>query len=164
MWPWLLFGILPATSWGCLACFSAFARLEPPGEPFEYDFHDFVKVLVVFLCIFQISLVKTHRIVGDRLAPSVHPFSFPSSPFYPSAPSFNFFYCLLACLLAGASERSEAERDRCVVQAAPQAPPEDHSGCNICFSSVADLLVLGKIARTVVLAVFWLPMFLSIWG
>jgi hypothetical protein len=126
--------------------FSASARLEPPGEPFQHHFDDLVLFFVPFLCNLYVILLKMYRIVGGRLAPSVLPFSSPSSPSYPSSPSFSSF-CLLACWLAGACERSEAERGRCVVEAAPQARPEDHFDCNICgiplfFSNVRPLRFL----------------------
>jgi hypothetical protein len=81
--------------------FSAFARLEPQGEPFQHHFDDLVSFLVPLLHIFDAFLLKTHIIIASRLAPSMHPFSFPSSPL---------------------------ERVRCVVEAAPQARPEDHLG------------------------------------
>ena len=73
-------------------------------------------------------MLKTHIILGGVLAPSVHPFSSPSFRFYVFPPPFSFF--LLACLLVGACERSEAERGR------PQARPEDHFGGITCASFV----------------------------
>ena len=53
---------------------------------------------------------------------SVHPFSFPSSPLE----------------RASAAKWSEAERGRCVVEAAPQARPEDHLGGIFRSSFVAE--------------------------
>ena len=66
--------------------------------------------------------------------------------------------CVLACLLVGACDRSEAERGRCVVEATPQARPEDH------FASISVLLLwlqatwdlLCRTARTISLSVSWL--------
>ena len=60
--------------------FSAFARLELQGEPFQRHFHDFVSFLVPLWRIFGALFLKTYIILGGRLAPSVHPFSFPSCP------------------------------------------------------------------------------------
>ena len=91
--------------------FSVFARLEPPGEPFQHHFDDLVPFLVPLLHIFDALLLKTYIILGGRLAPSMHPFSFPSSPL---------------------------ERVRCVVEAAPQARPEDHLGGIFRSSFVAE--------------------------
>ena len=60
--------------------FSAYARLELQWEPFQRHFDDLVSLLEPLLHIFDALLLKTHIIIGGRLAPSVHPFSFPSSP------------------------------------------------------------------------------------
>jgi hypothetical protein len=91
--------------------FSAYARLELQREPFQHHFNDLVLFLVPLLHIFDALLLKTHIIIASRLAPSMHPFSFPSSPL---------------------------ERVRCVVEAAPQARPEDHLGGIFCSSFVAE--------------------------
>ena len=47
----------------------------------------------------------------------------------------SFFFSIFS---VRACERSEAERGRCVVEAAPQARPEDHLGGIVCFSFVAE--------------------------
>ena len=47
----------------------------------------------------------------------------------------SFFFSILSIR---ACERSEAERVRCVVEAAPQARPEDHLGGIFCSSFVAE--------------------------
>ena len=47
----------------------------------------------------------------------------------------SFFFSIFSVRVC---ERSEAERGRCVVEAAPQARPEDHFGGIICSSFVAE--------------------------
>ena len=91
--------------------FSAYAGLELQMEPFQHHFDDLVSFLVPLLHIFDALLLKTHIIIASRLAPSMDLFSFPSSPL---------------------------ERVRCVVEAAPQARPEDHLGGIFCSSFVAE--------------------------
>ena len=105
---WRPFGAVMGVFW---LAFSAYARLEFQREPFQHDFNDLVLFLVPLLHIFDALLLKTHIIIASRLAPSMHPFSFPSSPL---------------------------ERVRCVVEAAPQARPEDHLGGIFCSSFVAE--------------------------
>ena len=68
----------------------------------------------------------------------------------------SFFFSILSIR---ACERSEAERVRCVVEAAPQARPEDHL---LALNTTWDLPVLCNIASTMVLSVFWQLRFLSI--
>ena len=94
-----------------LLAFSAYAGLELQRKPFQHHFEDLVSFSVPLLLIFDALLLKPYIILGGRLAPSVHPFSFPSSPL---------------------------ERVRCVVEAAPQARPEDHLGGIFCSSFVAE--------------------------
>ena len=53
--------------------FSAFARLEPQGEPFQHHFVDLVSFLVPLLRIFDALLLKTYKILGGRLAPAARP-------------------------------------------------------------------------------------------
>ena len=133
---WQPFGAVMGLFW---LAFSAYARLELQREPFQHHFDDLVSFLVPLLHIFDALLLKTHIIIASRLAPSMHPFSFPSSPL---------------------------ERVRCVVEAAPQARPEDHLGGIFCSSFVAEyhlgLPVLCNIASTMVLSVFWQLRFLVI--
>ena len=105
---WQPFGAVMELFW---LAFSAYAGLELQREPFQHHFDDLVSFLVPLLHIFDALLLKTHIILGGRLAPSVHPFSFPSSPL---------------------------ERVHCVVEAAPQARPEDHLGGIFCSSFVAE--------------------------
>ena len=105
---WQPFGAVMGVFW---LAFSAYARLELQREPFQHHFDDLVSFLVPLLHIFDALLLKTHIIIASRLAPSMHPFSFPSSPL---------------------------ERVRCVVEAAPQARPEDHLGGIFCSSFVAE--------------------------
>ena len=75
----------------------------------------------------------------------------------------SFFFSIFS---VRACERSEAERGRCVVEAAPQAGPEDHFGGIICsrfvLNTTWDLPVLCNIASTIVLSVFWHLRFLVI--
>ena len=63
---WDLFGDVMGLFW---LAFSAFARLEPQGEPFQHHFVDLVSFLVAPLCIFDALLLKTYKILGGRLAP-----------------------------------------------------------------------------------------------
>ena len=49
--------------------FSAFARLEPQGEPFQHHFVDLVSFSVPLLRIVDALLLKTYKILGGRLAP-----------------------------------------------------------------------------------------------
>ena len=109
---WLLFGTLSATLWGRSGLLLQALTSRLQGNPSS------IMSMLCYcfwrnVCEFQINLMKPCRIVAGRLAPCVHHFSSPSSPFCPSSPSFSSF-CLLARLLAGAGERSEAERGRCV--------------------------------------------------
>ena len=75
----------------------------------------------------------------------------------------SFFFSILSIR---ACERSEAERVRCVVEAAPQARPEDHLGGIFCSYFVAEyhlgLTSALHIANTMVLSVFWQLRFLVI--
>ena len=41
-----------------LLAFSAVARLEPPGEPFQHHFDDLVSFSVVFLRIFKVMFAE----------------------------------------------------------------------------------------------------------
>ena len=75
---WQPFGAVMGVFW---LAFSAYARLELQREPFQHHFDDLVMFLILLSRIFDALLLKTHIILGGRLAPSVHPFSFPSSPF-----------------------------------------------------------------------------------
>ena len=109
---WRPFGAVMGVFW---LAFSAYARLELRRERFQHHFDDLVLFLVLLLHMFDALLLKTHIIIASRLAPSMHPFSFPSSPL---------------------------ERVRCVVEAARQARPEDHLG-GICFSSFVAECRLG---------------------
>ena len=105
---WQPFGAVMGVFW---LAFSAYGCLELQREPFQHDFDDLVSFLVPLLHIFNALLLKTHIMIASRLAPSMHLFSFPSSPL---------------------------ERVRCVVAAAPQARPEDHLGGIFCSSFVAE--------------------------
>ena len=105
---WQAFGAVVEVFW---RAFSAYARLELQREPFQHHFDDLVSFLVPLLHIFNALLLKTHIIIACRLAPSMHSFSFPSF------------------LL---------DRVRCVVEAAPQARPEDHLGGIFRSSFVAE--------------------------
>ena len=96
---------------------SAFAHLEPQGEPFQHHFVDLVSFLVPLLRIVDALLLKMYKILGGRLVPSLHYLS-----------TFSIRTCV----------RSEAERVRCVVRAKPPAWPEDHFGCIFCSSVVAE--------------------------
>ena len=49
--------------------FSAFAHLEPQGEPFQHHFVDLVSFLVPLLRIVDALLLKMYKILGGRLAP-----------------------------------------------------------------------------------------------
>ena len=60
--------------------FSAYAGLELQREPFQHHFDDLVSLLVPLLRMFDAILLTTYIILGGRLAPSVHTFSFPSCP------------------------------------------------------------------------------------
>ena len=105
---WQPFGAVMGVFW---LAFSAYAGLELQREPFQHHFDDLVLFLVPILRIFDSLLLQMYIIIGGRVPPSVHPFSFPSSPL---------------------------ERVRCVVKAAPQARPEDHLGGTVCSSFVAE--------------------------
>ena len=72
---WQPFGAVMGLFW---VAFSAYAGLELQREPHHLD--DFVLFLVQLLHIFGAILLKTYIILGGRLAPSVHPFYFPSCP------------------------------------------------------------------------------------
>ena len=52
-----------------LLAFSAVARLELQGEPFQHHFVDLVSFLGPLLRIFDALLLKTYKILGGRLAP-----------------------------------------------------------------------------------------------
>ena len=49
--------------------FSAFAHLEPQGDPFQHHFVDLVSFLVPLLPSFDALLLKTYKILAGRLAP-----------------------------------------------------------------------------------------------
>ena len=97
---------------------SAYARLEFQREPFQHHFDDLVWFLVPLLRIFKVTFAEnahnSWRSFGSFCA--------------------SFFFSIFS---VRACERSEAERGRCVVEAAPQARPEDHFGGIICSSFVA---------------------------
>ena len=112
--------------------FSGYARLELKGiVPASFRWFGIVVGATLAHLFLKSHLLEKHILLGGRLAPSVNPFSSLSYPFHPSSPSVSS-----VCLLAGACERSEAERGHCVVEAAPH---------NCAFR-------------------FWLLRFLLIWG
>ena len=74
---WQPFGAVMELFW---LAFSAYAGLELQREPFQHHFDDLVSFLVPLFHIFDVLLLKTQIILGGRLAPSVHLFSFPSRP------------------------------------------------------------------------------------
>ena len=74
---WQPFGAVMELFW---LAFSAYAGLELQREPFQHRFDDWVSFLVPLLRIFKEMLLKTYIILGGRLAPSMHPFSFASCP------------------------------------------------------------------------------------
>jgi len=74
---WHPFGDVMRLFW---LAFSAYARLELQREPFQHHFDDLVSFLVPLSYIVDALLLKTYIILGGRLAPSMHPFSFPSCP------------------------------------------------------------------------------------
>ena len=74
---WQPFGAVMGVFW---LAFSAHARLELRREPFQHHFDDLVLFSVPLLRICDALLLKTYIILGGRLAPSVHLFSFPSCP------------------------------------------------------------------------------------
>ena len=74
---WQPFGAVMELFW---LAFSAYAGLELQREPFQHHFDDLASFLVPLLRIRDAILLKMYIILGGRLAPSVHPFSFPSCP------------------------------------------------------------------------------------
>ena len=109
---WNPFGDAMGLFW---LAFSGYARLELQRELFQHHFDDLVLFLVPLLCIFKVTFAENG-----------HDYS----------RSFGFFRAsfFFSIFSARACERSEPERDRCVVEAASQARPEDHFG-GIIFSS-----------------------------
>ena len=101
---WQPFGAVVGVFW---LAFSAYARLELQREPFQHHFNDLVSFLVRLLRIFKVMFAenehKSWRSFGSFCA--------------------SFFFSIFS---VRACERSEAERVRYVVVAAPQARPEDH--------------------------------------
>ena len=106
---WQPFGAVMELFW---LAFSAYAGLELQREPFQHHFTDLASFVVPLLRIFDASLLNMYIILGGRLAPSVHLFSFPSCPF----------------------ERASAAKRNVSVQ----VRPEDHFGGIICSSFVAE--------------------------
>ena len=92
-------------------------------------------------CAFPKSpLLKTHIILEGRLAPSMHPFSFPSFPF----------------ARASAAKHSEAlawSRPR--RRPGPKTTSEALSVLLLSLDTIRDLPVLCNIASTIVLSFFW---------
>ena len=72
---WQPFGAVMGVFW---LFFSAYARLELQREPFQHHFDDLVSFLVPLLRIVEALLLKKYIILGGRVAPSMHPSSFPS--------------------------------------------------------------------------------------
>ena len=143
---------------------SGAAGLELQREAFQHHFDDLVSFSVPRLRIFRVTFAENAHASWRSFV------SFCASLFFPIFSvlwflSFLLFLlaCLAACLLVRACERSEAKRGRCVVEAAPQARPEDHfeaiSVLLLCLDTTWDLLVLYNIARTIVLSVFRLLRF-----
>ena len=111
---WQPFGAVMELFW---LAFSAYAGLELQREPFQHHFDDLVSFLVPRLRIFYNFAKNVHnawRSFGSFCA------------------SFFSILSIRAC------ERSEAERVRCVVEATPQAQPEDHFGGIFCSSFVGE--------------------------
>ena len=130
------FGVIMTVFW---LAFSAYAHLEPPGEPFQHHFNDFVSCLVTLLRIFQVTLLKTHILIGGRLAHSVHPFSFASSPLE----------------RASAAKRSEAVAlSRPRRRRGPKTTSDALYVLLLWLDTTWDLPVLCNMASTMVLSVF----------
>ena len=129
---WQPFGAVMELFW---LAFSAFAGLELQREPFQHYFDDLVSFLVPLLHFVDAILLKTNIIFGGRLAPSVHPFSFPS------------------CSAAKRSESVAWPRPR--GRRGPKTTQEAFSVLLLWLNTTWDLPVLCNIASTMVLSVFW---------
>ena len=131
---WQPFGAIMGVFW---LAFSAYASLELRREPFHHYFDDLVLFLVLLLHIFDALLLKTHIIIASRLAPSMHPFSFPSSPLE----------------RASAVTRSEAVAwSRLRRRLGPKTTSEASFVPLSQLNTTGDLPVLGNIASTIVLS------------
>ena len=75
--------------------FSAFARLEPPGKPFQHHFDDWVSFLVPLLRVLKVTFAENAHTYWRSFG--------------------SFFFSIFSVRVC---ERSEAERGRCVVEAA----------------------------------------------
>ena len=145
---WHPFGDAMGLFW---LAFSAYARLELQREPFQHHFNDLVLFLVPLLRVFKVTFAENAHNSWRSFG------SFCASFFFP-------IFSVRAC------ERSEAERGRCVVEAAPQARPEDHFGGIICSSFVAEYHLGFTNAlqhcqhNSIVLSVFWQLRFVVISG
>ena len=93
-----------------------------------------------FCAFLKSRLLKTHIIIGGRLAPSVHPFSFPSSPLE----------------RASAPKRSESVAwSRPRRRRGPKTTSESLPVPLWWLNTIWDLPVLCNIASTIVLSVFF---------
>ena len=131
--------------------FSAYARLELQGEPFQHHFYDLVLFLLLLLHIFKVTFAEnTHN-------------------YWRSFGSFcaSFFFSVRACRRSEA-ERSGAKRSEAVAWSRPRrrrGPKTTSEALSVSLlwrDTAWDLPVLCNIASTILLSVFWQLRFSSI--